>query len=87
MGVKDEGPLDHALANPAGQILLTTRDTVEGRVLRAPRGHNGFGYDPLFQIDALGKSTAELAPEEKHAISHRGKALRRLRALMSEVGL
>jgi XTP/dITP diphosphohydrolase len=76
-----------ALADPSGKTLLTTRDTVEGRVLRAPRGQNGFGYDPLFLIDALGKTTAELSPDEKHAISHRGKALRRLRALMSEVGI
>jgi XTP/dITP diphosphohydrolase len=76
-----------ALADPTGKILLTTRDTVEGRVLRAARGQNGFGYDPLFLIDELGKSTAELSPDEKHAISHRGKALRRLRDLMREVGL
>jgi XTP/dITP diphosphohydrolase len=76
-----------ALADPAGKILLTARDTVEGRVVRAPRGSNGFGYDPLFLIDELGKTTAELAPEEKHAISHRGKALRHLRMLMTQLGL
>jgi XTP/dITP diphosphohydrolase len=76
-----------ALADPGGRIVLTARDTVEGRVLRSPRGNNGFGYDPLFLIDALGKSTAELAPDEKHAISHRGKALRRLRGMMEELGL
>jgi XTP/dITP diphosphohydrolase len=56
---------------------------VEGRVIRHARGANGFGYDPLFLIDALGKTTAELAPNEKHAISHRGKALRHLRGLMA----
>ena len=72
-----------ALADPQGRILLTARDTVEGRVLRAPRGTNGFGYDPLFFIDEMGKTTAELAPDEKHAISHRGKALRHLRGLMT----
>jgi len=71
-----------ALADPQGRIVLTARDTVEGRVIHEPRGHNGFGYDPLFLIDALGKTTAQLAPDEKHAISHRGKALRHLRALM-----
>jgi len=76
-----------ALADPRGRILLTARDTVEGRVIRAARGANGFGYDPLFWIDALGKTTAELAPEEKHAISHRGKALRRLREMMGMVGM
>lgn len=74
-----------ALADPHGDILLTAMDHVEGRLLRAPRGANGFGYDPLFLIDALGKTTAELPPAEKHAISHRGKALRRMRELMTRV--
>lgn len=74
-----------ALADPTGRIVLTARDTVEGRILDAPRGSNGFGYDPLFLIGELGKTTAELQPEEKHAISHRGKALRRLRELMNAV--
>ena len=72
-----------ALSDPRGRILLTARDTVEGRVIRQAKGASGFGYDPLFQIDALGKTTAELAPDEKHAISHRGKALRHLRGLMA----
>ena len=76
-----------ALANPEGKILLTARDTVEGRVVREARGSNGFGYDPLFLIDELNRTTAELAPEQKHAISHRGKALRHLRTLMGRVGL
>jgi XTP/dITP diphosphohydrolase len=71
-----------ALANPAGQIVLTARDTVEGRMLREPRGNNGFGYDPLFFIDSLQQTTAELSAGQKHQISHRGKAMRRLRQLM-----
>ena len=74
-----------ALSDPQGKIILTARDTVEGRVIRAARGNNGFGYDPLFLIDEMGKTTAELAPDEKHRISHRGKALRRLRGLMAAV--
>jgi XTP/dITP diphosphohydrolase len=74
-----------ALADPAGRIVLTTRDAVEGRILHQPRGSNGFGYDPLFMIEALGRTTAELAPEEKHRISHRGKALRRMGELMAGV--
>lgn len=76
-----------ALADCDGRILLTVRDTVEGRVIHAPRGSNGFGYDPLFLVDATGKTTAELAPEQKHAISHRGKALRHMRELMDAVDL
>jgi XTP/dITP diphosphohydrolase len=76
-----------ALADPEGRIVLTARDAVEGRMLREPRGVNGFGYDPLFYVEHLGRTTAELAPDEKHRISHRGKALRRLSALMSRAGL
>jgi XTP/dITP diphosphohydrolase len=76
-----------ALADPQGRIVLTARDAVEGRMLRSPRGANGFGYDPLFYLEHLGRTTAELAPDEKHQISHRGKALRRLSALMSRAGL
>ncbi len=71
-----------ALADPEGQIILTARGTMAGRLLRTPRGTNGFGYDPLFLVDLFGKTTAELSPAEKHAISHRGQALRRLRDLM-----
>jgi XTP/dITP diphosphohydrolase len=74
-----------ALADPQGRIVLTAQDAVEGVMLRAPRGSNGFGYDPLFFIPSLGKTTAELEAGEKHAISHRGKALRRMRELMSGV--
>ena len=76
-----------ALADPEGRVILTARDAVEGSVLRQPRGSNGFGYDPLFLVPELGRTTAELPPDEKHKISHRGKALRRLGALMSRAGL
>jgi XTP/dITP diphosphohydrolase len=76
-----------ALSDPTGRIVLTTRDTVEGRIQFAPVGENGFGYDPLFYIDALGRTTAELSPEEKHRISHRGKALRRLNGLLGRLAL
>ncbi len=71
-----------ALANPQGRIILTTQDSVEGNILREPRGTNGFGYDPLFYSPQLGQTTAELPPEQKHAVSHRGKSLRRLRQAM-----
>jgi XTP/dITP diphosphohydrolase len=49
-----------------------------GRIIDTPRGANGFGYDPYFLIPALGKTTAELEPAEKNAISHRGQAIRAL---------
>lgn len=49
-----------------------------GEIIVNPRGENGFGYDPHFLIPSLGKTTAELAPDEKNALSHRGQALRAL---------
>jgi XTP/dITP diphosphohydrolase len=55
-----------------------------GRLLRIPRGSNGFGYDPVFLDPASGRSAAELDPEQKHAISHRGQALARLRERLND---
>lgn len=49
-----------------------------GEILEAPRGQGGFGYDPLFLIPEFGKTGAELSPEEKNRVSHRGKALAKL---------
>jgi XTP/dITP diphosphohydrolase len=76
-----------AVADPQGRIILTAGDSVEGRILCEPRGAGGFGYDPLFLVESLGRTTAELPAEEKHRISHRGKALRRLKGLMERVAL
>lgn len=59
--------------------LALVRGTVEGNIIglhEKPRGENGFGYDPLFVIKELGKTTAELEAQEKNAISHRGRAAR-----------
>jgi len=61
------------------QILASAEGTVEGRIVDEPRGTNGFGYDPHFWIDAAGMTAAEMPPDRKHAVSHRGQALRRLR--------
>lgn len=55
-----------------------------GEVVATPRGAGGFGYDAHFLLPELGHTAAELSPEEKHAVSHRGKALRRLIALLRE---
>ena len=76
-----------ALSDPLGRIVLSARGTVEGRILRQARGANGFGYDPLFLIPELGLTMAELPSDKKHALSHRGNALRQLRALMLDAGL
>jgi len=50
----------------------------EGYILEKPRGSNGFGYDPVFLVPGKNKSSAELTPEEKNRLSHRGQALRKL---------
>ena len=55
---------------------LTARAVIEGRIGYEERGEGGFGYDPIFYVPELGKSTAELTGEEKNLVSHRGKALR-----------
>jgi XTP/dITP diphosphohydrolase len=75
-----------ALADPAGRIILTARDTIEGRLLRAAVGENGFGYDPLFYVDALQQTSAQLPPLQKHQVSHRGKAVGRLKQLLERIG-
>lgn len=57
-----------------------------GEIARAPRGSNGFGYDPLFFLPQLGKTAAELDPAEKNRISHRGQALAGLLQLLRDSG-
>jgi XTP/dITP diphosphohydrolase len=59
-----------------GRTLAIFQGAVPGRMLRLPRGRGGFGYDPLFYFPALDKTFAELTPEEKAAVSHRGAAFR-----------
>ena len=66
-----------ALVLPAGAEQVT-EGTVHGWLTDAPRGTNGFGYDPIFVPDSSGLTTAQMPAEEKDAISHRGKALRAL---------
>ena len=63
---------------PNGETI-TARGTIEGYIGWEPAGENGFGYDPIFYVDEYGCSTAELSPEAKNEISHRGKALRSIR--------
>ena len=60
-----------------GRTLATFDGVVEGTILRAPRGANGFGYDPIFFHAPSGRTFAELTREEKERVSHRGLALRR----------
>lgn len=67
-----------------GEVLLRAYGEVEGQILDAPRGADGFGYDPLFLVPALGKTLAELPPQQKWAISHRGNAFRGLLEKLKE---
>jgi XTP/dITP diphosphohydrolase len=67
-----------ACALPDGDATWV-RATCEGRLIPEPRGSGGFGYDPIFVPSGESRTMAELAPAEKHAISHRGKAFRGLR--------
>ena len=73
-----------ALVLPGGKEHLV-EGRQPGRLLRAPRGEGGFGYDPVFLGDGQNRTNAELTPEQKDAISHRGKALRELAKLLAKV--
>lgn len=66
-----------AMVTPDGNVVVR-RGEMRGRLLLEPRGENGFGYDPIFQPDGYTISSAELTPEQKDAISHRGQAFRAL---------
>jgi len=66
-----------AAVTPDGREIVA-EGRVEGSLIHAPRGHGGFGYDPIFVPAGERRTTAEMTPEEKDAISHRGKAFRAL---------
>ena len=68
---------------PDGQSRVV-RGAMEGRIGHSIAGENGFGYDPFFYLPQYGKTSAEISPEEKNSISHRGQALRKM---LGELGL
>ena len=70
-----------ALCLPDGREF-TAEGRVDGVIIDEPRGEGGFGYDPLFFSPELGKTFAEAAPEEKNSVSHRGRALRAMEAVV-----
>ncbi|OFW58738.1 MAG: non-canonical purine NTP pyrophosphatase, RdgB/HAM1 family [Actinobacteria bacterium RBG_19FT_COMBO_54_7] len=72
-----------SLCSPDGK-RLEIRETCEGRITTEQRGASGFGYDPVFVPEGMDRTMAQLSLEEKNAISHRGKALRRLRSLLEK---
>ncbi|MBW2701761.1 MAG: RdgB/HAM1 family non-canonical purine NTP pyrophosphatase [Deltaproteobacteria bacterium] len=77
-GVKRSARFVCCLVLLGPDVPLVLRGTCEGRILDAPRGEGGFGYDPLFLPEGFSRSMAELGLDEKNRISHRGQALARL---------
>jgi XTP/dITP diphosphohydrolase len=65
-----------------GRVIREIRGEVRGVIDFAPKGENGFGYDPVFYYPKLGKHFAELGPDEKNAVSHRGRALKKLKTFL-----
>src|SRR5437763_34230 len=74
-----------ALADPTGDVKAVVEGRCHGVITRERRGTGGFGYDPLFLILEYHKTFGELSPRVKHALSHRGKALARLRPVLREL--
>jgi len=75
------------LVTPDARRIVTV-GSVHGEITTAPRGHHGFGYDPVFvPDDCAGRTLAELADDEKHAVSHRGRAFRALADALRQEGL
>ena len=74
------------LAYPGGEIFCA-RGVLEGRIVEEPRGHSGFGYDPLFLVAGYGRTLAEVGPDVKNRISHRAKALEQIRDHLAQRGL
>ena len=71
------------LASP-GAIVFEARGVVEGRIAGEPSGAGGFGYDPIFFYPPYGRTLAEVSPEQKAGVSHRGKAFRQLREYLGQ---
>ena len=73
-----------ACAFPDGEVV-TRRGTIEGVIAHEISGTNGFGYDPIFYVPEYGCTTAELNPDHKNEISHRGKALKEMKEVLAKV--
>ena len=70
-----------------GVPMRVFEETCEGVVASSPRGQGGFGYDPVFYLPELGRTMAELTPDEKHEVSHRGKVLRTVASFLEREAL
>jgi XTP/dITP diphosphohydrolase len=86
-----EGPMRTArfvcrvALDDGSDVLAEAEGVLEGRIARAPRGDNGFGYDPLFVPEGSSRTAAEMTADEKNAISHRGKAVRAMAGLLADL--
>jgi XTP/dITP diphosphohydrolase len=76
-----------AAAALPGRVIAEATGRLTGQIVPEPRGQEGFGYDPVFLVDSTWKTLAELPPEEKNRISHRGQAMRALIAEMKAAGI
>ena len=76
-----------AFVDPARGLELVRMGACEGRLLESPQGEGGFGYDPLFFIESLGRTMAEISLDEKNRLSHRAAAFRELARALSEFHL
>jgi len=65
-----------------GRVIAEIRGTVDGMITQERRGREGFGYDPIFYYPPLDRTFGELSPEEKNAVSHRGRALQKLKSFL-----
>ncbi|UCG47348.1 MAG: RdgB/HAM1 family non-canonical purine NTP pyrophosphatase [Phycisphaerales bacterium] len=72
------------LASPE-KVLIETEGTLEGIIAQSEIGTNGFGYDPVFFVPEMKKTVAQLSPGQKNAISHRGRAIAKLKPLLTEL--
>jgi XTP/dITP diphosphohydrolase len=75
-----------ALADPTGDVKAVVEGRCHGVIIRQPRGSGGFGYDPLFEIVEYHQTFGELSARVKHALSHRGRALAKLRPILRQIG-
>ncbi len=73
------------MVTPEGKVIQA-RGEIHGELLRAPVGENGFGYDPIFYYPPMGKSTAQMSPEDKNQVSHRANALKVFYEKLKEAG-
>lgn len=74
-----------AIVSPDGRSWVV-EGSLEGLIARHPAGEGGFGYDPVFFLPQIGRTAAQLSPQEKNRISHRGQALRKARDVLREIG-